>query len=246
MYKNYLKLIANTEPDKAKGCLYLLRQKPILKVCFKYWDYLYKLTTTMCVAPQSEKTSVQELIKKLFMNYRMNFTFLPMQQTLTDEIKSSVMDMVNEAGIQLNQSIIDKQYKIIDDTYSKYESVYHDIVSIILFTLNKNGVHWRLAKMTNSVLELYIREDMPISLEATKYFIEHTIDELYASRKINISAITRIMNLLKVRSKLETGKNVSKELEIEYTFPEEFTLEDRIKFISFDDDKDKFSDHKDM
>jgi hypothetical protein len=241
-----LETTTNTEPDKAKGCLYLLRQKPILKVCFKYWDYLYILTTTMCVAPQSEKTSVQELIKKLFMNYRMNFTFLPMQQTLTDEIKSSVMDMVNEAGIQLNQSIIDKQYKIIDDTYSKYESVYHDIVSIILFTLNKNGVHWRLAKMTNSVLELYIREDMPISLEATKYFIEHTIDELYASRKINISAITRIMNLLKVRSKLETGKNVSKELEIEYTFPEEFTLEDRIKFFSFDDDKDKFSDHKDI
>lgn len=237
---------SNNDPDKVKGALYLLRQKPILRICFKEWNYLSKLTTTMCIAPQSEKTSIQELFKKLFVNYAMNFSDLPMEQVLIDETKSSVMDMVNEAGITLNQDLIDQQYKIIDDKYSKYDSVFNDIISIILSTLNKNGIHWRLATMTNSILEMYMREDKPVSLNATKYFIEHTIDNLYASRKINISAISRVMNLLKLRSKLDGGRNISKKLKIDYSFSENITKEEKIKFFSFDNDTDSYNDHKDI
>jgi hypothetical protein len=241
-----LETSTNNEPDKAKGALYLLKQKPIYRICYKHWDYLSKLTKTICTAPHFEKTSVQELFKELFVNYASKFSDLPMEQTLTDETKASVMDMINEAGITLDQDLIDKQYQIIDDTYSKYESVYNDIISILHTTLSKSSIDWRLATMTNSILVLYMREDKPISLKATKYFFDHTIDNLYASRKINISAMSRIMNLLKIRSKLESGNNISKELKTDYSFPEEFTKEDRIKFFSLDNDSDKFNDHKDI
>ncbi|OUM60596.1 hypothetical protein PIROE2DRAFT_13615, partial [Piromyces sp. E2] len=200
----------------------------------------------MCVAPQSEKTSIQELFKKLFVNYAMNFSNLPMEQVLTPETKASVMTMIENSGISLDQALIEKQSTIIDDTYSKSEEVYHQIISILLTTLNQNGIHWRLSTMTNSILEMYMREDKPVSLDSTKYFLEHTIDNLYASRKINISAISRVMNVLKVRSKLEGGRNISNKLKMNYSFPKEYTKEDRIKFFSMDNDKDAFSDHKDI
>jgi len=237
---------SNDDPDKVKGALYLLRLKPTLRICFKEWDYLLKLTTTMCVAPQSEKTSIQELFKKLFVNYAMNFSDLPMEQVLTDETKASVMSMIEHSGIQLDSGLVEKQSKIIDDNYSKSDEIYHNIVSILLTTLNQNGIHWRLSTMTNSILEMYMREDKPVSLDSTKYFIEHTIDNLYASRKINVSAITRVMSVLKARSKLEGGRCISNELKMNYSFPEEFTKEDKIKFFSLENDKDSFSDHKDI
>jgi len=236
----------NDDPDKVKGALYLLRQKPILRICFKEWDYLLKLTNTICVAPQSEKTSIQELFKKLFVNYAMNFFDLPMEQVLTDETKNSVTNMLEECGLSVDQDLVDKQFKIIDEKYSKYEGVYNKILDILLTTLNKNGIHWRLSTMTNTTLEMYIREDKPVSLESVKYFIEHTIDNLYPSRKINISAITRVMNVLKVRSKLKGGRSISNELKIDYSFPKDFGVEDKINFFTLENDEDLFSDHKDI
>jgi hypothetical protein len=140
--------------------------------------------------------------------------------------------MIEHSGIQLDSGLVEKQYKIIDDNYSKSDEIYHNIVSILLTTLNQNGIHWRLSTMTNSILEMYMREDKPVSLDSTKYFIEHTIDNLYASRKINVSAITRVMSVLKARSKLEGGRCISNELKMNYSFPEEFTKEDKIKFFS--------------
>ncbi|ORX46182.1 hypothetical protein BCR36DRAFT_332117 [Piromyces finnis] len=236
----------NDDPDKVKGALYLLKLKPTFKACFKEWDYLLRLTTTMCVAPQSEKTSIQELFKKLSVNYAMTFSDLPMEQVLTDETKADVVEMIENSGITIDPTIIEKQTKIIDTKYSKSESIYQQIISVLLTTLNQNGIHWRLSTMANSILELYMREDKPVSLEATKYFIEHTIDNLYASRKINISAVTRVMNVLKVRSKLEGGKSILNELKIDYSFPKEFSKEDKIKFFSLENDQDSFNDHKDI
>jgi len=176
----------------------------------------------------------------------MNFFDLPMEQVLTDETKNSVTNMLDECGISIDQDLVDKQLKIIDEKYSKYEGIYNKILDILLTTLNKNGIHWRLSTMTNTTLEMYIREDKPVSLESVKYFIEHTIDNLYPSRKINISAITRVMNVLKVRSKLEGGKSISKELKVDYSFPKDFGIEDKINFFTLENDEDLFSDHKDM
>lgn len=187
-----------------KGALYLLTHKSILMACLRDWRFIPDFILSICSAQHEDKPSIQELIRKIFLDYLSYFNQCSFGVVLLDpegfesdvstlNAIATILDDSREPGPALAQAVVDRNLK--------HKSQHETLTRSLLTLLANPRIHWRFATMASNFLELLLRAELPPSADLAAYFANTClISELPAMRRIGISATTQLLLFIKQRT----------------------------------------------
>jgi proteasome activator subunit 4 len=199
-----------------KGALYLLTHKSILMACLRDWRYIPDFILSICNAQHEDKLSIQELIRKIFLDYlsyfnQCSFRVVIAERNVTefdDDIKvlqlspSSLSATDDRSSTTTDeQQHINKLSQAVLDRNNEQKKTHEKLTESILALLANPRIHWRFSTMASNFLELLLRSEVAPTAGLASYFANTcTTSELPAMRRIGISAITQILLHIKQRT----------------------------------------------
>ncbi|EIE84146.1 hypothetical protein RO3G_08856 [Rhizopus delemar RA 99-880] len=185
----------STSPDRMKGALYLFTHKSLLLPCLRDWKFIPSFITAICHAQHQDKLTIQELIRKVFMEYISNvhsLSFHVLDNPKLDPVLSSIA-LWNE------NEVSEREHKV--HTHETFMiTAYTDLMKHLLEFLQDSRVHWRFATMAANFVEVLLRVDVKPTTELAKFANQATLSELPTMRRIGVSATTQLLLYIKQRT----------------------------------------------
>lgn len=185
----------STSPDRMKGALYLFTHKSLLLPCLRDWKFIPSFITAICHAQHQDKLTIQELIRKVFMEYISNvhsLSFHVLDNPKLDPVLSSIA-LWNE------NEVSEREHKVhAHETFMI--TAYTDLMKHLLEFLQDSRVHWRFATMAANFVEVLLRVDVKPTTELAKFANQATLSELPTMRRIGVSATTQLLLYIKQRT----------------------------------------------
>ncbi|KAI8578771.1 hypothetical protein K450DRAFT_245430 [Umbelopsis ramanniana AG] len=193
---------AEVYANRIKGALYLLNSRTLMLTCLRDWRFVPKFMLYLCKTQHEDKISVQELVRRLFVDYVFNFNSTSFRLIIPDQIQKA-MDEVASMGLRsisdFEQQMQKAKAKVAERLQNETKA-YGELVASLLELLKDPKVHWRFANMAANFLELLLRSDTPPSAELVEFANRCIVSELPAMRKIGISSTSRILLYIKQRT----------------------------------------------
>ncbi|KAI8327989.1 hypothetical protein BC941DRAFT_364207, partial [Chlamydoabsidia padenii] len=182
--------------NRMKGALYLLTHKSILMTCLRDWRYIPDFILSLCNAQHEDKPSIQELIRKIFLDYLSYFNQCSFRVVISEkDITDRLMIMTDELQHfnKLSDAVMNRN--------NEQKNIHRSLTESILNLLKNPRIHWRFSTMASNFLELLLRSEIAPTADLASYFAKScTTSELPAMRRIGISAITQILLHIKQRT----------------------------------------------
>jgi proteasome activator subunit 4 len=188
--------------DSMKGALYLFTHKSILMPCLRNWQYIPRFVLALCSAQHQDKLSIQEIIRKVFVDYITHvgeFSFRVLVST--DQLESLTAPLLPQSTV--TGDIPDKIAKLHSQVVSRNkerEQAYDDMIESLLNLLEDTRVHWRYATMAANLVETFLRPDRKLTKRLATFANNASLSELPTMRRIGFKSTTRLLLYIKERT----------------------------------------------
>ncbi|KAI8379085.1 uncharacterized protein BYT42DRAFT_495617 [Radiomyces spectabilis] len=186
---------ASVASNRMKGSLYLLTHKSILMACLRDWRYIPKFITTLCQAQHEDKISIQELIRKIYLEYVTYFSGL-MFRVLSPDDMDEVLKGIAPVEIEKSEYIHQK----VEERESMQMEAYRGLVDDLLSLLQNDRMHWRFAAMAANFLELFLKPELAPTAALADFANKCTLSELPPLRRTGVEATSRLLLYIKQRT----------------------------------------------
>lgn len=199
----------NTPADRMKGALYLFTHKSILMSCLRNWSFIPQFVMALCGAQHQDKLTIQELTRKVFVNYLEHFHSFSFRVLSTSNMDAVVKTLSPET---VSQPDFVQRTKTIGALVVHRANVrvkaYEDMLDKLLNFLQDTRVHWRYATMAANFIEVFIRSNAKPTKELAAFANNATLSELPTMRRIGVSATTQLLLAIKQRSLAKGNEDV--------------------------------------
>ncbi|CEJ03873.1 hypothetical protein RMCBS344292_17848 [Rhizopus microsporus] len=227
-----------TTADRMKGALYLFTHKSMLLPCLRDWKFIPGFIMCICHAQHQDKLTIQELIRKVFMEYISNVHSLSFRVLTPRDITSileSIYSITDESKVAQLEAKVNSR-----STFQV--SAYTGLIDHLLGFLQDSRIHWRFATMAANFIEVLLRADVKPTAALARFANEATLSELPTMRRIGVSTTTQLLLYIKQRTLasgnpdlLITKKALRNPLKIEVQVPEgEYNLSQQLLQASFE------------
>ncbi|CAG8548665.1 30916_t:CDS:10 [Gigaspora margarita] len=186
--------------ERMKGALYLLSSRTYMYTCLRDWRFVPSFISSICQAQHDDKPSVQEMIRKVFYDYLLNYNNTAFKTIRTDGLNDAICRTLDTLSISLDTNVFDKIRRKTEQRMSLQKKNYFELVDKLLNLVKSNTLHWRFASMAANFLDLLIRPEAPASPDMAEFAAKGLVSELPALRRIAISTTTRILFHIKQRT----------------------------------------------
>ncbi|RGB33631.1 hypothetical protein C1646_815894 [Rhizophagus diaphanus] len=195
-----LKPIDKPNSERMKGALYLLGSRTYMYTCLRDWRFVPKFIIQICQAQHDDKPSIQEMIRKVFYDYLMNYNNTALKTILTDDLDKAIKQALETLSINMNENKYNKIRKKAEDRLAMQKREYFNLVDTLLNLVKSNTLHWRFESMASNFLDLLVRPEAPTTVDLAEHVAKGLTSELPALRRIAISTTTRILFYMKQRT----------------------------------------------
>lgn len=191
----------DTPADRMKGALYLLTHRSILAGVLRQWKYIPGFIMAICGAQHQDKLSIQELIRRVFLNYISSFNSFSFR-ILVPEGLDQVLATLSPATVSSADfdSKVETIAKKVQSRTTRKTSAYYGLIESLLDLLADARVHWRFAAMAANFIELFLRSDARPSQRLAAFANNAALSELPTMRRIGASATTQLLLYIKQRT----------------------------------------------
>ncbi|CAG8443048.1 10173_t:CDS:10 [Funneliformis mosseae] len=186
--------------ERMKGALYLLGSRTYMYTCLRDWRFVPKFITHICQAQHDDKPSVQEMIRRIFFDYLMNYNNTALKTIFTKGLEVAIKQALETLSITMDENKYNRIRKKTEDRLAMQKREYYSLVDTLLTLVKSNTLHWRFELMASNFLDLLVRPEAPITLEMAEYSAKGLVSELPGLRRIAISTTTRILLYIKQRT----------------------------------------------
>ncbi|CDS14218.1 hypothetical protein LRAMOSA06388 [Lichtheimia ramosa] len=200
--------------NKMKGALYLLQQKNILSPCIHRSDLTPKFVLSICKAQHEDKPSIQELIRKLFVNFISSSAIAAvLSRILVPEDDDRYLDQLAQSD-KIN-SLVEAYKTKVESTQHKRQESYDDMISSLLDLLEDPKLHWRFSTMAANVIQVFTRPDTAPTARMASFAIKSALSELSPMRRIGVSVTIQLLQYIEDRTLAQgdSDKLISKDID---------------------------------
>jgi proteasome activator subunit 4 len=191
----------DTLADRMKGALYLLTHRSILAAVLRNWKYIPGFVMSICGAQHQDKLSIQELIRRVFLNYISAFNSFTFRVLVPNDL-DSILSEISPATVQA-PDFVSKVEAIEGKVVSRNQSrskAYYGLIESLLDLLADSRIHWRFAAMAANFVELFLRSDAKPSQRLAAFANTAALSELPTMRRIGASSTTQLLLYIKQRT----------------------------------------------
>ncbi|KAI9261229.1 hypothetical protein EDC94DRAFT_122877 [Helicostylum pulchrum] len=186
-------------PDRMKGALYLFTHKSIIMPCLRNWQFIPTFVMAICNAQHQDKLSIQELIRKVFLDYISHFNSFSFRVLVPKDTTLLVDAVAPNVPVGFEERAESIESKVEERSKERVEAYYDLIEQLLDFLLNPR-VHWRFAAMAANFIEVFLRSDVKPSKRLAAFANNATLSELPTMRRIGISATIQLLLYIKQRT----------------------------------------------
>jgi len=201
-----------SDPGRMKGAMYVLASKTFLKFCMADDRLCSTFYLSMLRCQHSDKSSVQSLVSNL-----LSQSIIRQQEFST--WKSTIRiggtnDLINSLNSELTRCSMDPEIcKILDSRRSNRvqnrNASSHKLVDDLLDIAKATSTHWKYSLHANRLLSSMVRRDEPINATVATHFVNELMNsELPSKRTYSISAITKMLHFVKLRTFIESDEDL--------------------------------------
>ncbi|KAF9994804.1 hypothetical protein BGZ79_000402 [Entomortierella chlamydospora] len=191
---------SNTDYERMKGALYSLSSKALMLPCLRDWRFVPEYVLRICTAHHADKPSIQILIRKCFVEYIINSTN-PSFKVLVSSDLSSAIERFNDAhSLKFDSELISHATIKTKNRRLNNIKAYDNLLVSLTELANDGSLHWRYQTMVMSFMELYVRPEIPTSLEMVQFEAKSLLSDMPTVRKLALSSLTVIMANIKTRT----------------------------------------------
>ncbi|KAI9033800.1 hypothetical protein CLU79DRAFT_851017 [Phycomyces nitens] len=185
------------DSNRMKGSLYLLTHKSLLMICLRDWKFISMFVLAICRAQHEDKPSIQELIRKVFVDYVSHYNTFSFRAIVSTNInvpleKLYPFDISSQKTKALESRVTERKQNQIQS--------YHELMQSLLAVMKDKKVHWRYATMAANFLELFLRPEMAPTAGLAEFANKCTLSELPPLRRIGVGATTQLLLYIKQRT----------------------------------------------
>ncbi|KAG0049518.1 hypothetical protein BGZ83_005704 [Gryganskiella cystojenkinii] len=191
---------SNKDYERMKGALYLLSAKSLALPCLRDWRYVPEYVLRLCTAYHADKPSVQTLVRKCFVEYIINMTNTSFKVLMSGDFARSIQDFGDAHGLKHDSDTLSRATAKAKSRRLDNVKAYDNLVVALTNVVQDTTLHWRYQTMAMSFLELYMRPEIPTSLELAQFETKSLLSEMPMVRKIALSSLSVIMVNTKIRT----------------------------------------------
>ncbi|KAF9169581.1 hypothetical protein BGX20_010129 [Mortierella sp. AD010] len=191
---------SNTDYERMKGALYSLSSKALMLRCLRDWRFVPEYVLRICAAHHADKPSIQILIRKCFVEHIINSTNYSFKVLVSSDL-SSAIDRFNDAhSLKFDSELISCATIKTKNHRLNNIKAYDNLLISLTELANDESLHWRYQTMVMSFMELYMRPEIPTSLEMVRFEAKSLLSDMPTVRKLALSSLTVIMANIKTRT----------------------------------------------
>ncbi|KAG0174459.1 hypothetical protein DFQ30_004302 [Apophysomyces sp. BC1015] len=183
--------------NRLKGALYLLTHRSFLMTCLRDWRFIPRFVLSICGAQHEDKLSVQELIRRIFVDYVSHFNSFSFKVLYLSDMDDTLKSICDDSDIKRQ---VDTLRIKVQERQKTQLVAYQDMVQSLVRLVEDKKIHWRFATMAANFVELFLRPDIAPNAELVGFANKCVHSELPALRRIGIGATTQLLLYIKVRS----------------------------------------------
>lgn len=119
------------DPDRMKGALFLLSSKTFLNVVLRDWKFISPFLKTMALAQHEEKPSVQEVIRKVYIEYFLAYVEVSLGFRVPEHLAEIAL-RIGEGNVRATDVSVVKRAEMVQKKVSRNREIYHETVSYSL------------------------------------------------------------------------------------------------------------------
>ncbi|KAF9434968.1 hypothetical protein BGZ76_007123 [Entomortierella beljakovae] len=191
---------SNTDYEKMKGALYLLSAKTLTLPCLRDWRFVPDYVLSLCTAHHADKPSVQALIRKCFLEYVTNLTNTSFKVLVSRDFSDAIQNFINVHSIKFDPETLSRSTVKVKSTRLNNIKAYDNLLVSLTELAKVETLHWRYQTMVMSFMELYMRPEIPTSLDIAQFESMSILSDMPTVRKLALSSLTIIMVNIKIRT----------------------------------------------
>ncbi|KAI9321667.1 hypothetical protein BX666DRAFT_1850314 [Dichotomocladium elegans] len=185
--------------NQMKGALYLLQHKSILNTCIHKPELTPRFVLSICKAHHEDKPSIQELIRKVFLNFiHSAATASAFSRALVPKETKDYIDLLGKSDEIQNISQMYQGH--VDSWNQKRWTAYDKIMDALLNLVEDPKLHWRFSTMAANVIQVFLRPERPPSNRLAIFATKSTLSELSPMRRIGVAITTQLLQYIEDRT----------------------------------------------
>ncbi|CAK5268900.1 unnamed protein product [Mycena citricolor] len=193
------------DPDRMKGSLYVLADKPIMLHALSDVILQGDMHRALLECQHEEKPSIQKLVTEVANEFKAHFReesghsdsyTLP-----TDRVEAALAELQNE----FTPAVIDKP--LLDEAMSKTPKrvalqleMHQKTVSSILEIAQRPLTHWRYTQIAVRFLTSLLRREMPAPAQVARFFVQNSVSPQNTIQSTAQMAIVKLALHVKMRT----------------------------------------------
>ncbi|KAG2196811.1 hypothetical protein INT47_002738 [Mucor saturninus] len=186
--------------DRMKGALYLLTHKSIIMPCLRNWQFIPTFVMAICGAQHQDKLTIQELIRKVFLDYISHFNSFSFRVITQNDLNPVISQLTDASTTPEFMARATKIAGCVESRADERLKAYYDLIEQLLDFLLNTRVHWRFAAMAANFIEVFLRSDVKPSRRLAAFANNAALSELPTMRRIGISATIQLLLYIKQRT----------------------------------------------
>ncbi|GAA94209.1 uncharacterized protein L969DRAFT_375946 [Mixia osmundae IAM 14324] len=194
-------LLPGGDVDQMKGALYILGSKNFSAMGLQDWRYLPTYVLRLLQCSHQEKPSIQQVVSMVLADF---VTRLNVPSTLAQSLDQNGTEGKARqlaAALQLPPSgLVEavRQNSLQRTTHKDRE--YSELLPQLLHIAQSEKSHWRYSLFATRMIKAFIRRDLPINPDIATFFAQQLVSELPKMRAHALTAITKMLYFVKLRS----------------------------------------------
>ena len=130
----------------------------------------------------------------------MNMTNMSFKVLITNDFAGSIKDFEITHGLRMDPDTLSRATSKAKGRRLDNVKAYDNLVVALTSLVQNDALHWRYQTMAMSFLELYMRPEIPASLELAQFETKSLLSEMPMVRKIALSSLSIMMVNIKIRT----------------------------------------------
>ncbi|KAI9246724.1 hypothetical protein BDA99DRAFT_526780 [Phascolomyces articulosus] len=210
--------------NRIKGSLYLLRHRSILTPCLRNWKFIPSFILSLCGAQHEDKPSIQEIIRKVFVDYVTQFHTRSFGVLVPEEFDAVAQTIYPSSIEQVPTTKIATLKEKVEKRQKSHLESYQQLIASLLAFVNDPKVHWRYCSMAANLLELFVRPDMPQEAGVATFASACMHSELPPMRRIGVGMTTNMLYYIEQRTFANGNSDIIISHDVKNPLEKEFSV----------------------
>ncbi|KAF7306621.1 hypothetical protein MIND_00453500 [Mycena indigotica] len=197
-------LSRGNDPDRMKGALYVLANKPIMMYAVGDLTYYNQLHIALLECQHEEKPSIQKLVSTLSADCasqtREEDGHTDAYTLETQRVEEAVASLDAELSVTIDPQLL-KEAKLKGEARTRLRNSTHAaMMNSFLEIAVRPTTHWRYVQMALRFLSAHLRRDVPPVPGVGQFFLKNALSPQPTIRSTAQLALVKMMGFIKMRS----------------------------------------------